>query len=611
MSFPPGRTTYRLPASLLVVLLVVALPAAAASEGSEQQTRRFALIVANNDSVDADVEPLEYADDDGARYYEMFSSFADDATLLTTLDADSQRIFPEIARQSAPPSRAELEEAVSELSHKIRRAEKRGETTEIFLVFTGHGNVGDDGEGYLSLRNSKLRRSDVYRDIVRPLDADFTHLIVDACHAYFMVHSRGGEEGEWRDDRSGQTLDRQLSAYLAGRSKGKQQSLPTVGVIVSTAGNAEVHEWSRYRAGVFSHELRSGLLGAADADGDGEITYAELEAYLVAANASVTNPRARIDVYAHPPRQDQKRPLTALDRFGEATILQIPSGSGGRYHLEDSRGLRYADFHVDRSVPTRIALLREPLEKKTYYLMKGDRQARVPLEGVSVSSAELAFNDLTRQSRGSVEESFRSELFRTPFGPSFVAGFRAGRSSAAAGGAGRPHENREGKKPEAWELEASVAYGLGPNLPLGRADSSRGGLEHRAELSAVFRHDSGWGVGPLLEWGGAFLSQGRQHHRLSGGLAGSYSAALSPAFRLTPSLRVGHAGYLLKAETLRSDPLGLHAEASVRIDWRLSQKVTLFAGPGFSADLFTIDHDRRPNNEKWFLRPTGRLGVTF
>ena len=60
-----------------------------------------------------------------------------------------------------------------------------------------------------------------------------------------------------------------LTGYLVG-------VLP--GVVVATSSEAETHEWSRFDGGVFSHELRSGLLGSADLDGDGQVRYDEIAA---------------------------------------------------------------------------------------------------------------------------------------------------------------------------------------------------------------------------------------------------------------------------------------------------------------------------------------------
>ncbi|MFB6375857.1 MAG: hypothetical protein ABEN55_22700, partial [Bradymonadaceae bacterium] len=304
--------------------------------------------------------------------------------------------------------------------------------------------------------------------------------------------------------------------------------------------------------------------------------------------------------------QDRSRPLARLDQFADATILEIPAGEGGRYYLEDARGLRYADFHVDGVSPTRIALLRRPVEKG-YYLVRDGKQAPIDLDGLTVSSTQLAFSQKAQQARGSVDEAFRSDLFRTPFGPAFVEGFQAGRQTARR----RAAPSSEQTPPDRWQLEASLSYGVSPPLRLPRDGTGRYPPEHRAHATVQFRHDSGWGLGPFVGYGGAFFPDGRQQHRLTGGLRGSHRLAVAPALDLLPAIEVGHTGHLVADDRRYSDPIGFHAGTSVALDWQISDRVALFARPGLAADLYTIDNDRGPNREQWFLTPVGHLGVTI
>ncbi len=597
-------------AAMASLCAVMATSTVAAEPGLTQDDdsnlRRFALIVANNDSVDPGVEPLQYADDDGARYFEMFSSLSTRAELLTTLDSESQRVFPEVTDQTRPPTRTALKQTVESLKSDIKEARKAGYETEMYVVFTGHGNVGPEGNGYLSLADSKLERDDLFRQIIEPLGADFTHLIIDACHAYFMVNSRGGSGDDWQDDRSGQTLNRQLNAYLTRKQKKSRQTRRTVGVIVSTAGTAEVHEWSKFRGGVFSHELRSGLLGAADANGDGQVTYPEIEAYLVAANAAVTNPKAKINVYAEAPAQDQSRPLTELGAYEEATLLTIPGGVSGRYHLEDARGVRYADFHVDGSVPTRIALLREPLgQDGGYYLQHDGQQAYIPLTSDDVTSAKLAYSEVSQQARGSVDEAFRSDLFKTPFGPSFVAGFDAGRRNAEISGGGGGTA-----QPDRWNLEPYLAMGAATALDISTFASS---AQYETALDVTFRHDSGWGVGPYASYGVAFdRSNDRLNslHRISAGISGSYRWQLTPVFDLTPRLRAGYQVVIANSFSASSDPLGARVGASLSAGFRFNSGLSAIIEGGVAGDIYTVS-TATAVQENVQPVPFGRIGLRF
>src|SRR5437762_3404086 len=85
------------------------------------------------------------------------------------------------------------------------------------------------------------------------------------------------------------------------KSRSMSRKRPRVGLLLSSSSHRESHEWDGFEAGVFSHEVRSGLYGAADADGDGEVTYREIAAFVARADAAIPNERFRPQVYAHAP----------------------------------------------------------------------------------------------------------------------------------------------------------------------------------------------------------------------------------------------------------------------------------------------------------------------
>ncbi len=583
----------------LALLVMFGVASVSATAAAEPQKRTYALVVANNGSVDAGVEPLQYADDDGARFYEMFDQLADDASLLTTLDADSQKVFTGLASKTREPSRANLRASVESLRVKLEADRKAGIQTELYLVFTGHGNVDDTGEGYLSLADGKLTRSDLYRDVIRPLDADYTHLIVDACHAYFMVRARGGNK--WKDDRSGQKLDDELKAFVA---KGERSApLKRVGVILSTSGTAEVHEWSRYRGGVFSHQLRSGLLGAADANDDGAVSYREIEAYLVAANAAVANPKARIRVFAEPPAQDRAKPVLSVSDYNAQSVLEIPQGVGGRYHVEDDRGLRYADMNVATTGVAKIALLGAD---RRYFLRTDEAQAEIPRGNAVVKSPALAFAKTERQSRGSVEEAFRTSLFATPYGPSFVAGFAAGREANVVDEVEAPESTKPAKP---WSLQAE--FGIGAPIAI---IEGHGAPQLQLSLSGAW-------AGPAEIQMGLYAGYGFSTddvatvQRIGGGLELFWLGSLGPV-ELGPRVRVGpqavfaEADFGLSGEELRADPLGLRTEGALLAAYSVGQ-VDVTAAAGLGIDFVTTARADAANEESAYLTPFIGVGIKY
>jgi hypothetical protein len=292
--------------ALLTASLLLCASAASA------RTKTYAVIIAENRSLDPGVKPLQYADDDGAKTWELFSLFADRTSLFVVLDADSARLHPEAARNAESPERAAIFDKLARYNAEMERDLDRGDEPELFFIYAGHGDVDGDGQGYINLRDAKLTRAELYRDVIAPSKAKFVHVVVDACKSYFLVNARGAHK-RWVDDsvpaEEGAAGDAHLQAFL---EEEQLERHPRAGVIVATSGDQETHEWARYRGGILSHELRSALSGAADVNGEGKIEYSELRAFLAAANARVRNPEARVDVFARAPALDRHRPIVDL-----------------------------------------------------------------------------------------------------------------------------------------------------------------------------------------------------------------------------------------------------------------------------------------------------------
>src|SRR5689334_11944553 len=99
-----------------------------------RQEKRFVIIVANNRSLTSAVQPLRYADDDGARWYELLSPIADRAALLTVLDDESQRVFRKLAPIAEPPTSAALKARLSAFNGEMEAARASGFEPVLYLV---------------------------------------------------------------------------------------------------------------------------------------------------------------------------------------------------------------------------------------------------------------------------------------------------------------------------------------------------------------------------------------------------------------------------------------------------------------------------------------------
>jgi len=411
--------------SLLPALLLVGLSPGvvhadqAATRPSVDATASFALLIGSNQSPKSSVPNLRYADDDAARFYELFSRLGQ-ARLLTVLDDESQPTFRDLAGTSQVPSKANLRRALDELFAAIQVARAAGQRTAFYFVYSGHGDVGPGLEGFLALGNDRLTRGELFREVIARSPADYNHVVIDACNAYFMVKQRGA----YADDEAPAGFSEQVAGFLAA---GDLRSYPNTGVVVSTSAQAESHEWGLFGGGVFSHQVRSGLLGSADLDLDGRVSYDELAAYLAAANSKVSNPRAKINYYLDAPPKDRREPIALVqataagDPIGR--LLQLDSDASGRFYLEDGRGQRYLDFNKAGDGPLRVLLL----AGQRYYLRGADFEVELPDTG----SALVELSALSRRpldqarigSRGAVDDALRSGLYAVPFTRSFFDGY--------------------------------------------------------------------------------------------------------------------------------------------------------------------------------------------
>ena len=96
-------------------------------------TERLALVIANNGSLDEGVDPLRFADDDGARMYELLSAFGYDATLLSVLDRDTAEQHPDARQAARPPSWRRLERTVRDLRNRVAQAHRAGHEVELII----------------------------------------------------------------------------------------------------------------------------------------------------------------------------------------------------------------------------------------------------------------------------------------------------------------------------------------------------------------------------------------------------------------------------------------------------------------------------------------------
>ena len=388
--------------ALLTLISIELLPdSALAATG---QVLRLAVVIGNNRPERAQQQRLKFADDDAAAMHALLTQAGVHSVLLTRLDADSQRQRLSTHPQGRP-SWVNLQTTLKALAHEARQARSDGRSVELLVFYSGHGDV-EHGEGYVLLEDRRLTRSLLHRQVLAAIPAQKKHLIVDACKSYFLAFSKG--PGGTR---------RPYPQAFARRSAIVDAS---VGFVLSTSSARDSHEWERYQAGVFSYEVRSAMRGAADVDRNGEVSYAELGAFLTRVNQRVPYRYRSRFVVRQPgfPRAKLNQPV--LVWRGQHSRLALDLVKNGHLYAEAADGERLLDAHP--AAGQRL-VLRLPRQRPLFVRQNDGDREHVLAEARDASLSQLAARPLTIARKGAAHLAF-AHLFELPFSAAQVAVYR-------------------------------------------------------------------------------------------------------------------------------------------------------------------------------------------
>ena len=597
--------SYMIFVPLILILLCQTAVLSAQTDNYEQNTRIFLLVVSNNKSLEKGVPSLKYADDDGARYFEILNPFTHSSYFLATLDEDSQRLYPILTSKTLPPTKDNLNRTIDKLIEEIETSKDDGYKTELYTVFTGHGGIDDKGEGYLNLTDSRFTRSDLYNSLITKIKADTVHLIVDSCNAFYMVQSRK----DWKNHYVSEDVTDDFRAYL--RSDDDLLQYPNVGVILATSSAGEVHEWSLLQAGVFSHVIHSALLGGADIDEDGDVTYSEVQAFVTSAFAGIKNAKAKVKIYVHPPAQNRRKPLINLTKMSNSAVQVLKLDRGGRFYVEDSRGVRYADLNTGAFTPLSLILLPygDKKDKNSYYIKTDTKEIEIPLLNnidfkKPLSLASLTLKDRNDIARGSIDESFKKGLFAIPFDMGFYTGYISAKADHSV--------------EKSVLLGVDVKHRLYLGYTMGSALIEQNGLQHGFRLEYHLRLGRFFSIGPSILYSQSnhtkvdkknnneiidfslkryFIGvQGLGEHKL-------FNNKLS----LFSILSLGHQWVLHEeANNLKGDPVSFHSSIQAGIAYRLTKELSFRLSGEVSANLVTVS-----DADKIFFIPSMNSGIMY
>jgi len=222
-------------------------PSASAAGGGAREVR-YAIVIGQNEGNDPD-HALRYA------------------------EADATRVA-RVLRQSGGVKRLELlvgtsSKAVASAMRDVRRdvdADRAAGLRTLFLFYySGHGDQDglELGPGRLSLHR--------LREYLESLGADVKIAFLDSCQSGSLTGIKGGKLAPAYEVR--------LADAAGARG---------LAVVTSSTGSELSQESDELQASFFSHAVLSGLRGAADSSGDGQVTLGEVYHYAFRRTVSTT-----------------------------------------------------------------------------------------------------------------------------------------------------------------------------------------------------------------------------------------------------------------------------------------------------------------------------------
>jgi hypothetical protein len=222
-------------------LLAVVAIAVVAPRPARADVERYALIVGNN-AGDSDEQRLRYAEDDARRVYEVLRE-------LGGFRPENMLLF-------RGEDAASFRRSLISLNDRIRTHGGSGGQAELLVYYSGHADQAALHLGRTSLELTELEQ------LVRGSAATLRVLILDACRSGALTRVKGG------------TIQPGFDVAL-------DQRIPSDGVVFWTASaeSENAQESDALGGSFFTHYLVSGLLGAADRDGDGTVSLTEAYQY--------------------------------------------------------------------------------------------------------------------------------------------------------------------------------------------------------------------------------------------------------------------------------------------------------------------------------------------
>lgn len=255
------------------------------------ETQRFALVVGNN-AGRPEMPALRYAESDAGKMARVLVELGD--------------VAPDHVLLLQGRKAADIDAALEQLRDLVAPLKKNPDARTVLLFyFSGHS----DGEaielGAESVSYSRLK------SMLSGVGTDVRVTIVDACRSGAGFRQKGGKPAEAFSIKMTDTLNASGDAF-----------------ITSSAEDEASLESSEVMGSIFTHNLVSGLRGAADASGDKQVTLSEAYRYAYEQTVSRT---AMLPVGAQHPSYDYRLSgqgeLVLSSLLKPSAVLLIPRGA--------------------------------------------------------------------------------------------------------------------------------------------------------------------------------------------------------------------------------------------------------------------------------------------
>lgn len=359
---------------LFVVILIglFCLPCLSTDQQTDElYTRRFAFMVGANHGGKGRVT-LRYA--------------VDDARAVQKVLEEMGGILPEDSRFLADPDRETFFKQILALVEDVKHAKEKFRRVEVIFYFSGHSD-----EESLFLGSDRISYNE-FKELITSMGADVRIGILDSCASGALTLPKGVIK------KPPFLMD---TAY----------DMKGYAFITSSSATEAAQESSRLKRSFFTHNLISGMRGAADRNQDGRITL--MEAYQFAFDGTLNQTEKTMAGPQHPSYHIQMSgtgDVVITEIWKSTSVLVLKEDIAGKIYIHNKDNVLVVELR--KTAGREIAI---GLDAGDYRIINIDDsaiwEAKVSLE--SGQSSDLVLDKFRQtdkiptQLRGSLPSSYR------------------------------------------------------------------------------------------------------------------------------------------------------------------------------------------------------------